>query len=119
MGDVSVGKVWDLDTGVICLDFANTADWHLSAHPEEGFSTYADLVSWNRAEKLLSAAQAKRLLEAADGQPKKAAEAVDQAIELREAFFRILVARLARRSRRRRTSRHSTYVWPRPWPMRA
>lgn len=94
MGDVSVGKVWDLDAGVLCLDFANTADWHLSAHPEERFSTYADLVSWNRAEKLLSAAQAKRLLEAADGQPKKAAEAVDQAIELREAFFRILVAGL-------------------------
>lgn len=94
MGDVSEGKVWDLDAGVLCLDFANTAEWHLSEHPEEQFSSYPDLVSWNRAEKLLSAAQAKRLLDAAEQQPKKAGEALAQAIDLREAFFRILVARL-------------------------
>ncbi len=94
MSEVVETKAWDLDAGVLCLDFANTADWHLSEHPEEGFRSYADLVSWNQAEKILDKGQAERLLSLAQTLPERAAETVGLAIGLREAFFRILVTRL-------------------------
>lgn len=92
-GDPS-DKKWDLDAGVLCLDFANTADWHLSEHPEEELLGFSDLVSWNRAEKVLADDQARRLLRAAEERPGQAAEVLARAIDMREAFFRILVARL-------------------------
>ena len=37
---------YDFDSGELCLDFANTAEWHASEHPEENLKDYADLVAW-------------------------------------------------------------------------
>ena len=35
-----------LEEARLCLDFANTLDWHASDHPEESLHSYGDLVNW-------------------------------------------------------------------------
>ena len=38
-----------LKSGWLCLDFANTAEWHLSEHPTEHLTSYAELIAWARS----------------------------------------------------------------------
>ena len=38
-----------LESGRLCLDFANTLDWHASEHPIERLNTYADFVAWSKS----------------------------------------------------------------------
>lgn len=78
-----------MDGGVLCLDFANTADWHASPEPEEKLNSYADLVSWGEAAGILSSEDAQHLLHLADNQPVVANAVLRQAITLREAIYRI------------------------------
>ncbi len=35
-----------LPAGKLCLEFANTADWHASAEPAETLTSYDALVEW-------------------------------------------------------------------------
>jgi predicted RNA-binding Zn ribbon-like protein len=79
-------------TGRLCLDYANTADWHASEHPEEFLNSYADLVAWGRHVGILTDSQAKRLLRKATLRPSEAAEVLKRAVDLREAIFRIFAA---------------------------
>jgi hypothetical protein len=51
-----------LDAGRLCLDFANTADWHASEQPVELLTSYADLVTWSRRARLLDDAETTTLL---------------------------------------------------------
>jgi predicted RNA-binding Zn ribbon-like protein len=76
----------------LCLDFANTAEWHASDHPEEHLNNYADLVSWAQTKRLISASEAKNLNKEAGDHPERAAHTLGQAIELREALYRIFSA---------------------------
>ncbi len=78
-------------TGWLCLDFANTVDWHSSANPEEKLSTYRDLVFWARDKKAITAEQAGKLLAASEKEPATAQKTLDFARELREAIYNILV----------------------------
>ncbi|MFQ5645264.1 MAG: CGNR zinc finger domain-containing protein [Thiogranum sp.] len=82
----------NLETGWLCLDFANTADWHASDHPEEGLNSYSDLVSWAQQVGVLADHQARQLLQAAAGRPVEAAAVLERAIALREAIYRIFSA---------------------------
>ena len=34
--------------GALCLDFANTTEWHASARPHESLTSYEDLLAWSR-----------------------------------------------------------------------
>lgn len=81
-----------LPAGKLCLEFANTADWHASPVPEEQLTRYADLVHWAQGLGLLAAAEADTLLGQAAAQPALAAEFHTWAIELREAIYRIFTA---------------------------
>lgn len=74
----------------LCLDFANTAQWHASEKPQENLKSYDDLVEWSRNEGLLSAADAQKLKKKATNDQIASAKALKQAIELREAIYRIL-----------------------------
>jgi predicted RNA-binding Zn ribbon-like protein len=85
----SLREHFDIDVGVLCLDFANTADWHASAQPVEMLPSYTDLVGWCAAAGLLSMAQAEALIEAASARPDEAQSWLEQAIRLREAIYRI------------------------------
>jgi len=82
----------NLKAGRLCLDFANTEDWHASDHPEERLRSYADLVAWAEKEGILSEAEAQQLLGEAALRPADAAAVLEQAITLREAIYRIFSA---------------------------
>jgi predicted RNA-binding Zn ribbon-like protein len=81
-----------LESGWLCLDFANTAEWHLSSQPTERLTSYAELIAWARAINLLPDRAAQQLLRAADQHPAEAARVLDRAVALREAIYRIFVA---------------------------
>jgi predicted RNA-binding Zn ribbon-like protein len=81
----------------LCLDFANTMDWHASAHPSETLLVYADLVAWAQRTHLISDLVAQRLLQRAENEPASAAAALAQAIVWREAIYRIFSAIAAER----------------------
>ena len=80
---------YDIGAGDICLDFANTNDWHASDHPIENLHNYYDLVDWGKAATFLSPELAGRLLILANEHQEDAARAYDDAIQLREAIYRI------------------------------
>jgi predicted RNA-binding Zn ribbon-like protein len=78
--------------GILCLDFANTADYHASDHPQELLTRYEDLVDWSQHVGLLAAPAAARLLREASRRPADATLVLHQAIALRERIYRIFTA---------------------------
>lgn len=76
----------------LCLEFANTADWHASAQPTESLLSYHDLLTWAQANHLVSAEAQSVLARMAAEEPAAAAVVLAQAIALREAIYRIFVA---------------------------
>ncbi|MGE5584001.1 MAG: CGNR zinc finger domain-containing protein [Bacillota bacterium] len=86
----------DLIGGRLCLDFANTVDWHASDHPREWLTNYPDLVAWSRHAGALTEAQAQDLARAAEHRSDEAASVLERAITLREAMYRIFSAIVAR-----------------------
>ena len=85
-------KKFDLKAGLLCLDFANTSDWHASSHPEESLNSYADLVSWAFQAGALTQGEAEALLRAAARRTREAADVLARAINFREAIYRIFSA---------------------------
>jgi len=86
-----------LQAGAFCLDFANTADWHASQQPLETLKSYPDLVAWAQKKGVLTEAEARRLLKAAEDCPAEAEAVLAEAIDLREAIYRLFSAIAARR----------------------
>ena len=80
---------FDLDAGALCLDFANTVEWHASDDPDDKLNGYDDLVVWAEAAVLLSPDQADRLRRMAQKQPQMAEAVFERAIALREAIYRL------------------------------
>jgi predicted RNA-binding Zn ribbon-like protein len=78
--------------GALCLDFANTANWHKSEQPVELLTSYRDLVEWSRHADLLTEQEADRLLREADDRPIDAERVRERAVDLREAIYRIFTA---------------------------
>jgi len=78
--------------GELCLNFANTVDWHASGKPGEGLVGYQDLVAWSRQAGILSDGEARRLVRLASRRPLLAEAALRRAIALREAIYRIFRA---------------------------
>ena len=85
-------KEWDFDSGNLALDFANTAEFHASDHPDEMLESYADLVSWATAAGLLSLSEAQDLLAKSKKDPKAGSKAFNEALEFRELIYRMLSA---------------------------
>ncbi len=86
-----------VEAGRLCLEFANTNDWHASQHPAEGLHQYPDLVAWARGVGLLSDAEAAGMDTAAGKRPAEAEAALGRARDLREAIYRIFSALAAGR----------------------
>lgn len=80
---------FDLESGALCLDFANTVEWHASDQPEDLLNDFSDLIAWGVAAGLLLPDQAKGLLQNAESQPAEAAALFEKAIRLRESIYRI------------------------------
>ena len=81
-----------LESGWLCLDFTNTAEWHLSHHPAERLTSYAELIAWAHAIGLLPDRTAQQLLRAAAQRPAEAARVLERAVALREAIYHIFLA---------------------------
>ncbi len=86
--------------GRLCLDFANTVDWHARDHPEEWLTSYSDLVAWAAHAGALTDSEAESLLREAARQPREAASVLERAVALREAVYRVFSAVVAGRSPR-------------------
>jgi predicted RNA-binding Zn ribbon-like protein len=82
----------NLESGYLCLDFANTAEWHASPHPHERLTGYPELVEWAQQAGLLAAGDAQRLLAEATLRPEEACMALRRAIALREAIYGLFSA---------------------------
>lgn len=78
--------------GSLCLDFANTVNWHKSEQPVELLNNYSDLIDWSRNTKVLSDQEADTLLRHASESPADAEAVKTRAVELREAIYRIFTA---------------------------
>jgi len=76
-------------TGWLCLDYANTVEWHASPNPEENLTSYRDLVLWAKNVGILSPASVQDLIVLSEIEVVKSKEILNQAIELREAIYRI------------------------------
>jgi predicted RNA-binding Zn ribbon-like protein len=74
----------------LCLDFANTCDWHISSQPVETLIRYTDLVAWCQQVGLITTDEAHKLELQAGKEPGAAEATLQRAIELREAIYRII-----------------------------
>ena len=83
--------MFDFDSGALCLDFANTVEWHKSDQPKDNLKEMANLIDWGMAAKILSTEQTNQLREVVIKQPGEAAIVFNWAIQLREAIYRIFV----------------------------
>ncbi len=86
-------KQFKTKTGWLCLDFANTVDWHASAAPEETLRSYRELVSWSQKVAIATPETADALLALSEKEPAAAQETLKRAIDLREAIYHILADR--------------------------
>jgi predicted RNA-binding Zn ribbon-like protein len=77
-------------TGWLCLDFANTVDWHASNSPVESLNKYADLIQWSADRGIISGDAKDALLRKSEEKPIEAQAVLDKAREIRENIYQIL-----------------------------
>jgi predicted RNA-binding Zn ribbon-like protein len=77
-------------TGWLCLDFANTVDWHASKNPVETLNKYADLIEWSVNRSIISDDAKDVLLRKSEEKPIEAQAVLEKAREIREDIYRIL-----------------------------
>lgn len=78
----------------LSLQFANTVHWHASDHPMETIQSYSDLLAWVRNQHALTEEEARSLDRAAERDQKHAADVWRRALAVREAIYRVFVARI-------------------------
>jgi predicted RNA-binding Zn ribbon-like protein len=87
-----VTRAFELIGGALCLDFANTVGGlRATPHAREYLSGYEDLAAWSQQAGLLTAEEAKPLLNGSVRDAEKAA-VFERAITLREAIYHICTA---------------------------
>ena len=88
--------VFELSSGDLCLDLANT--WgDRSRKAKDRLTGYAALLAWGRQAGVLSARDENRLARIARASPRKAERAFRSAVELRETLYRLFSAAAAGR----------------------
>ena len=80
---------FDLDAGALCLDFANTAEWHASAQPTERLNDISDLIAWGVATGVLYGELGQASAAWAESRPEAAQVAFEWALWLREVVYRL------------------------------
>jgi len=74
----------------LCLDFANTVDWHASNSPKESLNKYADLIEWSTDRGIISGDARAVLLRRSEEKPIEAQAVLEKAREVRENIYQIL-----------------------------
>lgn len=75
-----------------CLDFANTVSEHISDEPVEHLTSFEALIDWGIRADILTATAADKLRQENYRDPAQGAEALREAVALREAIYRIFLA---------------------------
>jgi predicted RNA-binding Zn ribbon-like protein len=88
-------SAFELNAGRLCLDFTNTVRARPLSEKVDLIRSYADLLSWARQATILTPGDAATLGEAARQQTRAAADALAQALQLREALYGLFSARAA------------------------
>jgi predicted RNA-binding Zn ribbon-like protein len=83
----------DLNSGHPILEFTNTVSNHASEHPGETLFDYGDLLSWTGKVGLIREEQVQKLKRRASAQLDEARAVFARSLELREAVYRIFVAK--------------------------
>ncbi len=78
--------------GSLCLDFANTVDWHASERSVENLNTFDDLLWWSRNAGIITKREAVGLGYMAANSPSEAERALKKAVDLRETIYRMFSA---------------------------
>ena len=81
-------KTLELVGGAVCLDFANTINSRVTTE-HDYLTSYYDLVGWANKVGVLSHPQALQLQKRAKQNSEEAEKTVQQALELRELFYRL------------------------------
>jgi predicted RNA-binding Zn ribbon-like protein len=98
MQDRNLGLNLDLKSGHPSLEFTNTVNNHASEQPGETLFKYEDVLAWAQRVGLLRSQQVDRLAHKAADQPEEAVSIFRKSLELREALYRIFVAKTKRKS---------------------
>src|SRR6266540_2793491 len=93
MQSLNLGLNLDLKSGHPALEFTNTVSNHASEHPGETLFNYEDLLAWTGKVGLLHEEQLQLLKRKAATQPKESTAIFVKSLELREAVYRIFVAK--------------------------
>ena len=75
----------------MCLDFVNTLAYRGSS-PSESLHTFVDLLKWSSDAGMVPRQLAHQILEWSEKHPKRAADAFNEAIALREVIYRVFHA---------------------------
>jgi len=81
---------YNTKTGWLCLDFANTVDWHASFNPEETINAYTDLLDWSVHAGIVSTVEAEVLRSISKKKSAEAQAILNKAKEIREGIYNIL-----------------------------
>jgi hypothetical protein len=79
-------------SGALCLDYANTVDWHASSHPKNTLDSYEKLVEWSRRRGLLDSEVARGLVQRVRDRKELGDTAMAEADSLREAIYGVFSA---------------------------
>jgi predicted RNA-binding Zn ribbon-like protein len=93
MQTFNMGLNLDLKSGHPILEFTNTVSNHASEHPGEMLFHYEDLLTWIGKVGLMHEEQVQKLRREASNQPEECAAVFAKSLQLREAIYRIFVAR--------------------------
>src|SRR5258707_1432055 len=89
--------IFELIGGRVCLEFVNTVSGKRGINPTERLHDYRNLVSWSRQVGIFDESEVKGLLAQAQQSPEQAERVYRDAIDLREALYRIFTAVAAQR----------------------
>jgi predicted RNA-binding Zn ribbon-like protein len=89
---------FQLEGGILCLDFVNTLDDRPSVAPTELLNSYADLLHFAEDTGILAPSEADALMEGSQAAPKEAERVLRSAIELREAMYAVFWAIVKKQS---------------------
>ncbi len=84
--------IFELIGGRLCLEFVNTVSGKRGINPTERLHDYRNLVSWSRQVGIFDESEVKGLLAQAQQSPEQAERVYRDAIDLREALYRIFTA---------------------------
>jgi predicted RNA-binding Zn ribbon-like protein len=93
MQNLNIGLNLDLKSGHPALEFTNTVNDHASEHPGETLFNYEDLLVWMGKVGLMHEEQVQMLKRKAATQPDESTALLATSLKLREAVYRIFVAK--------------------------